>query len=123
MTKDLVRASRQSIEKKVLEDRDGTRHPNAYTKEFRRECYQDQVKADKEREERQKEASMFKDYNELQESMKAGPLPVYGKDGRVRQANQGKYEWRYEESNDKTCVLFEIRIPKYLDTGKVNVDL
>lgn len=52
MTKDLVVAARKNIEKKVLEDREGTRDPNAYSKEFRRECYQDQVKADEEKKKR-----------------------------------------------------------------------
>mmetsp|Transcript_24392 Transcript_24392/g.37804 ORF Transcript_24392/g.37804 Transcript_24392/m.37804 type:complete len:194 (-) Transcript_24392:16-597(-) len=44
-------------------------------------------------------------------------------EGQVRQANQGKYEWRFDESIDKTEVVFEIKIPKYLDTAQLNVDL
>jgi hypothetical protein len=37
--------------------------------------------------------------------------------------NQGKYEWRYDETDDKTCVIFEIRVPKFMDTSHINVDL
>jgi len=66
---------------------------------------------------------MFKEYNELQEEHKPRPVPVYNKDGSVRQANQGKYEWRYDETPDKTCVIFEIRIPKFMDTQLIDCDL
>ena len=48
---------------------------------------------------------------------------MYTKDGTVRQANQGKYEWRFDESEDKTHVIFEIKIPKFMDTALINVDL
>ena len=50
-------------------------------------------------------------------------LPVYNMDGNIRQANQGKYEWRYDQTPDKTQVIFEIRVPKFLPTHKCNVDL
>ena len=62
---------------------------------------------------------MFKDYNDMvarEEAEKKKPIPVYTKNGQVRQCNQGKYEWRYDESADKTCVIFEIRLPKFMDT-------
>lgn len=69
---------------------------------------------------------MFKDYNEMVErekAQKAAPIPTHTKDGQVRQTNQGQYEWRYEESQDKTCVIFEIKIPKFMDTAQINCDL
>ena len=65
---------------------------------------------------------MFKQYNKMVEK-KTEPLPVIGSDGRVRQANQGKYEWRYDESDDKTCVIFEIKVPKFMDTNHIQCDL
>lgn len=39
---ELTIASRNSIEKKILADKEGTYNPNGYTKEFRRECYLEQ---------------------------------------------------------------------------------
>ena len=67
---------------------------------------------------------MFKEYNEFNDAQKPqGPPPVYNKDGKVRQINQGKYEWRYDDTEDHTSVIFEIKIPKYMLTQHINVDL
>ena len=41
----------------------------------------------------------------------------------MRQCNQGKYEWRYDESQDKTCVVFEIKLPKFMETAAIDCDL
>jgi hypothetical protein len=41
MQKDLVFASRKNIEKKVLQEKEGTKPNNGYTKEFRREVYEE----------------------------------------------------------------------------------
>lgn len=82
------------------------------------------MQRDKKKDEEGKDNSMFKEYNDFMAGQKAdGPLPVYTKEGKVRQANQGKYEWRFEESADKTHVVFEIKIPKFMDTALINVDL
>ena len=67
---------------------------------------------------------MFKEYHEFEESLKPkGPPPVYNKDGKVRQVNQGQYEWRFDETPDHTSVIFEIKVPKFLETQHINVDL
>lgn len=50
-------------------------------------------------------------------------MPVYNKDGKIRLSNEGKYEWRYDETPDQTCVIFEIKIPKFMDTSQINCDL
>ena len=84
MEKELTIAARKSIEKKVLEERDGTKDPNAYCKEFKRECYQDKLDKEADREAKCKENSMFKEYHELQEEHKPRPIPIYGPDGRIR---------------------------------------
>ena len=120
----LVIAARQNIEKKVFEEKEGKHNPNAYTKEFRRECYEEQKQREEEREKEQGENSMFKDYNEfMRQQKREGPVKVYNKDGSVRQVNEGKYEWRFDETPDKTSVIFEIKVPKYMDTTQINVDL
>jgi len=41
MEKDLVHASRRNIEKKILEDKNGTKNENGYTKSFKREVYEE----------------------------------------------------------------------------------
>ena len=66
---------------------------------------------------------MFKEYNEYNKSMEEGPIEVYNKDGNVRQVNKGGYEWRFDETEDKTCIIFEIKIPKYLETSQIDCDL
>ena len=46
---------------------------------------------------------MFKEYNEMVESTKRDDsVPIYNKDGQIRQANKGGYEWRFDETVDKT---------------------
>ena len=120
MQESLMRAARASIEKKVLEEQNGGPDPNAYSKEFRRQCWKEEVERNEAQERECKENSMFKDYNEMidrEKEIKNKPIPTHNKDGRVRQCNQGQYEWRYEESPDKTCVIFEIKIPKFLETA------
>jgi len=66
---------------------------------------------------------MFKDYNEFNKLNEKKEITVYNAKGEVRQANEGKYEWRFDESIDKTSIIFEIKIPKYMDTSAINVDL
>ena len=123
MEKELTVAARKSIAKKLFEEKEGTYKPNGYTKEFRRECYLEKKYGDEKRAKQQKEGSIFKEYNEFYDKTEEGPPEVYNKKGEVRQLNQGKYEWRFDESPDKTCILFEIRVPKFMDTQHINVDL
>jgi hypothetical protein len=67
---------------------------------------------------------MFKEYNEMYaDEQKKQEIPVHNLHGGIRQANQGKYEWRFEETDDKTCVVFEIKIPKFMETAHVGVDV
>lgn len=74
--------------------------------------------------EKGKENSMFKDFHEFEEGQKRKDAPsVYNQFGDVRQCNEGKYDFKYSESADKTCVVLEIQIPKFMDTSLLNVDL
>jgi len=87
MEKDLTIMARKSIEKKVLEEKEGTFDPNAYTPHFRRECYEEEVAREKERDEKSKENSMFKEYNEMMDVIgkdKDKELPVYNMEGNIR---------------------------------------
>jgi hypothetical protein len=84
MEKDLVHASRRNIEKKILEDKNGTKNENGYTKSFKREVYEEQVAREEANKKEREEKSMFKEYNELIKKPDSGPLPIFGSDGRVR---------------------------------------
>jgi hypothetical protein len=88
--------------------------------------YEEEVADKEKRDQEAKDASMFKDFNEMEErekAEKAKPIPVYGRNGQIRQVNQGKYEWRYDESSDHTCVVFEIKVPRHMETNMIVVDL
>lgn len=78
MEKDLVHASRRNIEKKILEDKNGTKNENGYTKSFKREVYEEQVAREEANKKEREEKSMFKEYNELIKKPDSGPLPIFG---------------------------------------------
>ena len=84
MEKDLVHASRRNIEKKILEDKNGTKNENGYSKSFKREVYEEQIAREEANKKEREEKSMFKEYNELIKKPDNGPLPVFGSDGRIR---------------------------------------
>jgi len=66
---------------------------------------------------------MFKEYKEMEKNMQR-PIPgKFKKDGEVLQCNQGGYEWAFNDSEDKTCCIFELSVPKFMDTSLVDVDL
>jgi len=45
--------------------------------------------------------------------------PIYNSKGEIRQCNEGKYDYKLFESSDETSAIlvFEIRIPKYMETS------
>lgn len=83
MEKDLTIAARKAIEKKVLEEKEGTHDPNAYCPAWRREVYEEERERKEAQEKKSKENTMFKDYNEMMEELgkEKGPLPVYNMEG------------------------------------------
>ena len=48
MTKELTTLARKSVEKKVLEEKEGLHDPDAYNKEWRRNCYEEQKERERE---------------------------------------------------------------------------
>ena len=67
---------------------------------------------------------MFKDFHEMEEQNRnKGPPSVLNNAGEIRQCNEGKYEFKMSESQDKTCIVLEVWVPKFMDTSLVNVDL
>ena len=84
MQADLLIAAQKNIEKKIKEEKE-PKNENAYCKEFRRECYREQVENEEKRQKELKDNSMFKEYNELIDNEKnKGPPPVYNENGSVR---------------------------------------
>jgi protein TilB len=76
---DLPGAARARIEKKVLDEETGA-NKGAYTKQFRRECYEEEVARKEESKKKSEERSMFKDYNEYEkEFMQKREIPIYNK--------------------------------------------
>ena len=37
--------------------------------------------------------------------------------------NQGGYDWKFDESDDKTKIMFSLDVPKFMDTSSLNVDV
>lgn len=37
--------------------------------------------------------------------------------------NQGGYDWKFDESQDKTKISFALNVPKFMDTSMIDVDV
>jgi len=48
---------------------------------------------------------------------------VYNAQGQVRQCNEGKYDFNLDETSDPEKIIFELSVPKYLDTTALDVDV
>ncbi|TNV78519.1 hypothetical protein FGO68_gene2184 [Halteria grandinella] len=115
-------AAAENIQKKAQQD--PSEMENAYTKESRVQQYQDMQDQKARDEKRQKENSMFSDFKEFDEKNKRKEPPsIYNPQGEIRQCNEGKYEWLFGESEDKTSVTLDVFLPKFMDTSLVTVDL
>jgi protein TilB len=115
-------AVEESLEKKRTMDPE--EYKQSYTKESRVEAYEQLQRQKEESEAKSKENSMFSDFREFDESFKKKPIPsVYTPQGDIRQCNEGRYEFQFSESDDGTCILFELKLPRFMDTSLVNVDL
>ncbi len=52
---------------------------------------------------------MFSEFREFdQQQKRKEPISVYNQQGEVRQCNEGRYEFLFQESKDKTCILLEV---------------
>ena len=48
---------------------------------------------------------------------------MYTPQGEVRQCNQGRYKYSLDESPDRTKLIFNMEVPRFMDTSMLNVDL
>jgi len=134
---DLEVLAADNRERKELEKKEGKYNPDKYCPETRWRDYVEDKERKEADEKKRNENSMFKDYNDMMEEEKKhvsnpfrltltiqkGPPPTHFPDGKIRQCNQGGYEWKIYESPDSMKIIVEIAVPKFMETGSLNVDL
>lgn len=116
LQKDLERAVEASFVKKAAAAGKPVSE-GAYTKECRNEMYLEMAeqKEEKERNERRRMGTEPKEPRKIPE--------VYNARGEIRQCNEGKYDFDMDDSSDPLTVIFELGVPKYLDTSALDVDI
>jgi len=108
----------ENIEKKEKEppSEDG------YTPESRTKMYKDLMEK-QQQEEEEKKQRQTKTYTDDLDKYLNEPPPVYNSEGEIRQCNQGKYKFKFLDNWDDENIIFELYVPKFLDTSLINVDL
>ena len=121
MEKELEKESREHV---IFKQNDPSeKDPNKYSVEYRRNLYKDLEKEKLENERKRKEESSKPGLWD-EPIIKEVPPPVYKENGEVRICNQGRYEVFLDEDIYTTAITtFRIKLPKFLDTSKIKVDL
>jgi protein TilB len=119
LEKELTSASVENVIKKENDpDKD---NPNKYTKEYRRKLYleleEDKLKKEEDKKRNDKSWAYVEDFPTNEPS-------VYKDNGEIRICNQGKYDFFLDEDIFITGIMtFELKLPKFLDTANIQVDL
>jgi len=121
LEKELDKLAKENIFKKEIDpDKD---NPDKYSKEYRRKLYKEleEERNEKEREKMQKQ----KENDAFWYGIEKKEIPsVYRENGEIRVCNHGKYDFRLDEDYYRTGITtFELKLPKYMDTSQVSVDL
>ncbi len=121
MEKELEKESKQHV---IFKQNDpSAKDPNKYTVEYRRKMYKE-LESEKLETERKRKEESSKGSLWDEPTIKEVPPPVYKENGEVRICNQGRYEVFLDEDIYTTAITtFRIKLPKYLDTSKIKVDL
>ena len=121
MEKELEKESKEHV---IFKQNDPSeKDPNKYSVEYRRNLYKDLEKEKLENERKRKEESSKPGLWD-EPLIKEVPPPVYKENGEVRICNQGRYEVFLDEDIYTTAITtFRIKLPKFLDTSKIKVDL
>jgi len=121
MEKELEKESKQHV---IFKQNDPSeKDPNKYSVEYRRNLYKDLEKEKLENERKRKEESSKPGLWD-EPIIKEVPPPVYKENGEVRICNQGRYDVFLDEDIYTTAITtFRIKLPKFLDTSKIKVDL
>lgn len=116
LQKDLERAIEEQLAKKAAEAGVPVSE-GAYTKENRNEMYLEMAeqKEEKEKNERRRMGTEAKPPRQVP--------GIYNARGEIRQCNEGKYDFNLDDITDPTKVIFELGVPKYLDTTALDVDV
>ena len=121
MEKELEKESKQHV---IFKQNDPSeKDPNKYSVEYRRKLYKELEKEKLENERKKKEESSKPGLWD-EPVIKEVPPPVYKENGEVRICNQGRYDVFLDEDIYTTAITtFRIKLPKFLDTNKIKVDL
>ena len=121
MEKELEKESKEHV---IFKQNDPSqKDPNKYTVEYRRKLYKDLEKEKLENERKRKEESSKPGLWD-EPVIKEVPPPVYKENGEVRICNQGRYDVFLDEDIYTTAITtFRMKLPKFLDTNKIKVDL
>ena len=121
MEKELEKESKEHV---IFKQNDPSeKDPNKYSVEYRRNLYKD-LEKEKLENERKRKAESSKPGLWDEPVFKEEPPPVYKENGEVRICNQGRYEVFLDEDIYTTAITtFRIKLPKFLETSKVKVDL
>ena len=121
MEKELEKESKEHV---IFKQNDPSqKDPNKYTVEYRRKLYKDLEKEKLENERKRKEESSKPGLWD-EPVIKEVPPPIYKENGEVRICNQGRYDVFLDEDIYTTAITtFRIKLPKFLDTNKIKVDL
>jgi len=116
LQQDLEVAVQASIAKKAAEAGIPVSE-GAYTKESRNEMYLEMAaqKEEKDKNERRRMGTEPKEPRQIP--------GIYNARGDIRQCNEGKYDFNIDDTTDPTKIIFELGVPKYLETGALDVDV
>jgi protein TilB len=112
-----LEADLKALAQELYQKKMSGQHKPAYTREERVEQY--------------RELAGQKEAKELQEKKRLGTedkppreIPgVLNAKGELRQCNEGKYEFKLDDWSDPTVIVFEVQVPKYLDTSLIDLDV
>ena len=118
---ELEKLAKENIFKKEIDpDKD---NPDKYSKEYRRKLYKEleEERNEKEREKMQKQ----KENDAFWYGIEKKEIPsVYRENGEIRVCNYGKYDFRLDEDYFRSGITtFELKLPKFMDTSNITVDL
>ena len=121
MEKELEKESREHV---IFKQNDPSqKDPNKYSVKYRRKLYKDLEKEKLENGKKRKEESSKWSLGD-EPTIKEVPTPVYKENGELRFCNQGRYEVFLDEDIYTTVITtFRIKLPKFLDTSQIKVDL
>lgn len=116
LEEDLERAVQASLAKKAAAAGIPVSE-GAYTKQSRVEMYMEMAEQKEEKDKNEKRR-MGGDLKEKRETP-----GIYNYRGDIRQCNEGKYDFNLDDQTMPGIIIFELGVPKYLETGSLDVDV